>query len=128
VLTCQTVNPKWRHVVRVTWETPKQISTTLSWRHVSEVKEDNNDSDPTLKNSSFAGYDAFNGTIGAQDYFDLAATYELKKIELRAGVNNITDKNPPFLASEIVGGGSPNTYSTYDMFGRQVFFAFNLKF
>jgi iron complex outermembrane recepter protein len=127
-LTCQTVNPKWRHVVRATWETPKGISATLSWRHISEVKEDNNDSDPTLHNASFAGYDSFNAQIGAHNYLDLAATYEIKKISVRAGINNLTDNDPPLLGSEIVGGGSPNTYSTYDMFGRQVFLAFNLKF
>ncbi len=127
-LTCQTVNPKWRHVVRATWETPKQISASLSWRHISGVKEDNNDADPTLHNASFAGYDAFNAQIRARDYLDIAATYEIKKISLRAGINNLTDNDPPLLGSEIVGGGSPNTYSTYDMFGRQVFVAFNLKF
>jgi iron complex outermembrane recepter protein len=126
-LTCQTVNPQWRHTFRTTWATPKGISATLSWRYMSEVKEDNNDPDPTLNNSSFNGFDPFNGKIGAQSYFDLAATYSLKKVELRAGINNLTDKNPPLLGSEIVGGGSPNTYSLYDMLGRQVFMAFNLK-
>ncbi|HZF31247.1 MAG TPA: TonB-dependent receptor [Gammaproteobacteria bacterium] len=126
-LTCQTVNPEWRHVVRATWQTPSRLSATVSWRYISEVKEDNNDPDPTLNQSSFPGFDSFNGVIGAQNYLDLAATYEINKIELRAGINNITDKAPPFLASEIVGGGSPNTYSTYDMFGRQIFLAVNVK-
>jgi outer membrane receptor protein involved in Fe transport len=91
------------------------------------VKEDNHDSDPTLKNSAFAGFDSFNAKIGAQSYFDIAATYAVKKFELRAGVNNITDKNPPLLGSEIVSGGAPNTYSIYDLFGRQVFLAFNVR-
>jgi len=127
-LTCQTVNPTWRHVFRATWATPKNLSTTLTWRHISAVSEDNNDADPTLNNSAFNGFDAFNGKIGAQNYFDLAATYEIKKIELRGGINNLLDKEPPMLGSEIVGGGSPNTYSTYDMFGREIFLAFNVKF
>jgi outer membrane receptor protein involved in Fe transport len=126
-LTCQTVNPVWRHVLRATWQTPSRVSVTASWRYIAEVKEDNNDSDPTLNNASFAGFDSFNAKIGAQNYFDLAATYSIKKIELRAGINNITDKAPPFLGSEIVGGGSPNTYGTYDIFGRQVFFAVNVR-
>jgi outer membrane receptor protein involved in Fe transport len=126
-LTCQTVNPEWRHVVRATWATEAGVAATLSWRHISEVKEDNNDPDPTLNNSAFAGFDPFNAAIGAQSYFDLAATYSLKKIELRGGINNITDKRPPFLGSEVVGGGSPNTYSLYDMFGRQLFFAVNVN-
>ncbi len=127
-LTCQTVNPEWRHVVRATWQTGSRLSVSLGWRYISEVKQDNNDPDPTLNQSSFAGYDSFNAKIGAQSYFDLAATYEIKKVELRAGINNITDNAPPLLGSEVVGGGSPNTYSTYDMFGRQIFLAANVKF
>jgi outer membrane receptor protein involved in Fe transport len=126
-LTCQTVNPEWRHVVRATWQTASGISASLSWRYISEVSEDNNDADPTLNQSAFAGYDTFNATIDSQSYFDLAAVYEIRKVELRAGINNITDKAPPFLGSEIVGGGSPNTYSTYDMFGRQIFLAVNVS-
>ena len=125
--TCQTVNAKWRHIFRTTWETPKGIATTLTWRYISEVKQDNNDSDPTLRFSAFAGYDSANAKINAQSYFDLAATYSIKKVQLRAGINNITDKDPPLIASEIISGGAPNTYATYDIFGRQVFFAVNLK-
>jgi outer membrane receptor protein involved in Fe transport len=125
--TCQTINPVWRHVARATWQTPKSISTTLTWRYISSVKEDNNDADPTLHNSFWGGYDAFNAEIGSQSYFDLAASFNIKKVELRAGINNITDKAPPIISSEIIGGGSPNTYSTYDMFGRQIFFAVNLR-
>jgi outer membrane receptor for ferrienterochelin and colicin len=127
-LTCQTVNPKWRHIVRLTWAAPSRVSTTLSWRYISQVKEDNNDADPTLHNASFAGYDPFNAQIGARSYFDLTATYQVKKIEIRGGINNLADKDPPFIGSEIVGGGSPNTYALYDVFGRQMFFAFNVKF
>jgi iron complex outermembrane recepter protein len=126
-LTCQTVNPEWRHVLRATWQLPARVNLALSWRFIGEVKEDNNDPDPTLNESSFAGYDSFNAQIGAENYFDLAATYQIAKVELRAGINNITDKDPPFLASEIIGGGSPNTYSTYDMFGRQIFLAVNVR-
>ncbi len=127
-LTCETVNPRWRHVLRASWDLPSRLTATLSWRYISAVKEDNNDSDPTLNESTFAGYDSFNAKIGAQSYFDLAATYQLEKVELRGGINNLTDKAPPLLGSEIIGGGSPNTYSLYDLFGRQVFFAFNVKF
>jgi iron complex outermembrane receptor protein len=92
------------------------------------VKQDNNDADPTLNQSAFAGFDVFNAEIGAKDYLDLAATYSpVENVELRAGINNIADKDPPLLGSEIVGGGSPNTYTTYDIFGRQIFLAVNWK-
>jgi outer membrane receptor protein involved in Fe transport len=125
--TCQTVNPVWRHVFRATWQMPSRVSLTGSWRYLAQVKEDNNDPDPTLHNATFGGYDPFNAKIGAQNYFDVAATYQVKKIEVRAGINNITDKAPPFLGSEIVSGGAANTYGQYDMFGRQVFLGLNYK-
>jgi outer membrane receptor protein involved in Fe transport len=125
--TCQTVNPVWRHVFRATWQTPSRVSVTGSWRYIAAVKEDNNDPDPTLHNATFGGYDPFNAKIGSQNYFDVAATYQVKKIEVRAGINNITDKAPPFLGSEIVSGGAANTYGQYDIFGRQVFLGFNYK-
>ena len=79
-------------------------------------------------NSTFNGYDAFNAKIAAQSYFDLTASYAMEKLELRGGINNIADKNPPLVGQDIIAGGAPNTYSTYDMFGRQVFFAVNVKF
>jgi iron complex outermembrane recepter protein len=125
--TCQTVNPVWRHVVRVGWQTASQVSLTGTWRYLAGVKEDNNDSQTLLHNSVFGGYDPFNAKIGAQNYFDVAASYQWKKIEFRGGVNNITDKIPPFLGSEIVSGGAANTYGQYDMFGRQVFFGVNVR-
>jgi len=127
-LTCQTINPEWRHIFRASWQTPWNVSAALTWRYIDGVKEDNNDSDPTLHNSSFAGYDSFNGHIASQSYFDLSATYNpMEQVEIRVGLNNVLDRDPPILGSEVVGGGAPNTYSTYDIFGRQIFMAFNVK-
>ena len=48
-------------------------------------------------------------------------------MQFRGGINNVTDKIPPFLGSEIVGGGAANTYWTYDLFGRQLFLAVSVK-
>ena len=47
---------------------------------------------------------------------------------MRVGANNVLDKDPPIVTTEIVGGGAANTYSIYDMFGRQLFAAFTAKF
>jgi len=32
--TCQTVNPRWRHNLRMTWETPWQLEMALTWRYI----------------------------------------------------------------------------------------------
>ncbi len=47
---------------------------------------------------------------------------------MRLGINNILDKDPPLGTVEVVGGGAANTYSTYDVMGRQVFMSVTAKF
>jgi iron complex outermembrane receptor protein len=127
--TCQTVNPRWHHLFRTTWQTPWDVSASLTWRFIGAVSQDNNTSDPTLHFSTFGAYDYYNARIPSYNYLDLEATWNVNKIlQLRAGANNVLDKDPPVINTDIVAGGSANTYSTYDMFGRQLFLAFTAKF
>lgn len=128
-VTCQTVNPRWHHLFRTTWETPWDVSASLTWRYVGGVSLDNNSSDPTLHYSFWGAYDFYNARIPAYNYLDLEATWSVNRIlQIRAGANNVLDKDPPLIDSNLVAGGAANTYSTYDMFGRQVFLAFTAKF
>ncbi|HEY2676224.1 MAG TPA: TonB-dependent receptor [Steroidobacteraceae bacterium] len=127
--TCQTVNPHWRHLLRTTWDTPWRVSATLTWRYLGAVSQDNNSSDPTLHFSTFNGYDYVNAKIPAYNYLDLEATWNVNKIlQIRAGANNLLDKDPPLINTDIVAGGAANTYSAYDLFGRQLFLAFTARF
>jgi iron complex outermembrane receptor protein len=132
--TCQTVNPRWRHTLRATWETPWRVSLAATWRFIGKVGLDYNDSDPSLNRKEgfnfFSGsYVAWNATIPNYSYLDLAATWHaLDHLDVRAGINNLLDKDPPYIANDIVAGGSPNTYETYDTLGRQIFIGFTAKF
>jgi len=127
--TCQTVNPRWRHLLRTTWETPWHVSASLTWRYIGAVSQDNNSSEPTLHFSTFNGYDYVSARIPAVNYLDLEATWNVNGIvQIRAGANNLLDKDPPLVNTDIVAGGAANTYSTYDLFGRQLFLAFTAKF
>jgi iron complex outermembrane recepter protein len=127
--TCQTVNPRWRHLLRTTWETPWHVSGSLTWRYIGPVSQDNDSSDPTLHFSTFNGYDYVNARIPAFNYLDLEATWNVNRIvQIRAGANNLLDKDPPLVNTDIVAGGAANTYSTYDLFGRQLFLAFTARF
>jgi iron complex outermembrane recepter protein len=127
--TCQTINPRWHHLFRTTWDTPWNVSASLTWRFIGSVSEDNNSGDPTLHFSTFGGYDFYNGRIPSYSYLDLEATWNVNSaLQIRAGANNILDKDPPVINSDIVSGGAANTYSIYDMFGRQLFVAFSAKF
>jgi len=116
-------------VLRTTWLTPWDLSVALSWRYLGSVKEDNNDADPTLHFATYGAYDFAHAQIPSFSYLDLAASWTVNKhLELRGGINNVLDKDPPLASVEIVSGGAANTYSTYDALGRQLFLAFTAKF
>ena len=122
---CLTVNPRWRDNLRVTWNMPWDVTLAATWRYLGRVKYDGND-------GAFGGgapgtLNLVNATIPGYSYLDLAATYSpIKNVELRFGVNNLTDKDPP-LAFGGAGGGY-NSYTAYDFLGRQLFAAFTVKF
>jgi iron complex outermembrane receptor protein len=76
-------------------------------------------------------YDEYNARISSFSWLDLEATWHPTKIlTVRAGANNLLDKNPPLLVAQtgIIAGGNANTSDAYDMFGRQLFVAFTAKF
>jgi iron complex outermembrane receptor protein len=127
--TCQTINPRWHHIFRTTWETPWSASFSATWRYIGKVSEDNNTADPTLHYSQWGTYDVFNATIPSYSYLDLQATWNVNRIlQIRAGANNVLDTAPPVILNAIVAGGAANTYDIYDIFGRQLFVAFTAKF
>jgi outer membrane receptor for ferrienterochelin and colicin len=90
--------PKWRHKARLTWDSPFGLGLSLQWRYVGKVTAETLQSNATLN-----GANNFNPGlhVPAYNYFDLAATYSLfnHNLNLRAGVNNIFDVNPPMVTS-----------------------------
>ena len=133
---CQTVNPRWRHVLRMTWATPWNVDVSATWRFMTGVSIDNNSSNPLLAGRTFINpntggpaLDLLNASIPSYSYLDLSASWTVVKgLEIRGGISNVLDKDPPFLTSDIVAGGSPNTYEAYDTLGRQLFLAFTARF
>jgi len=128
--TCQTVNPRWHHIFRATWNTIWDVSASATWRFIGSVKEDANTGNPLLANPNYA-FDQYNASISTFSYLDLEATWHPTKIlTVRAGVNNVLDKDPPLLVSQagLVAGGTANTADAYDIFGRQLFVSFSAKF
>jgi outer membrane receptor protein involved in Fe transport len=128
--TCQTVNARWHHIFRTTWSTPWNVSGSATWRYTGGVQQDANTGNPLLKNNNY-DYDTYNAKIGAQSYLDLEVTWHPTQIlTVRAGANNVLDKDPPLLVSQagLVAGGAANTSDAYDIFGRQLFISFTAKF
>lgn len=139
-VTCGSPTPKWRHKLRVTWETPWDVDISMQWRHLSGVALDLNTNNPLLNATCGAsGYpcpDLADGHIGAYDYFDLSANWTVREgVELRAGVDNLFDRDPPLLDSNSYGISGPsqfgngNTYpGVYDSLGRTIFVGATIKY
>jgi len=106
---CGTPNPKWRHRVRASWQSPWNVNIAATWRYYGEVKLYDN-----TANRVDAKFDA-------QSYLDLSGDMNIgDTTKVRFGANNILDRDPPLMAS--AAGGNGNTYpQVYDGLGRYVF-------
>lgn len=124
-------NFTWRHSARLSWLTPwDHIGLSARWRYLSAVRLDTNSSQPALNNGF---YDAYDSVIPAYNYLDLSASWRLgAHFTLRAGCNNVLDKDPPFLNDTViygvVGGANQNTYTVYDFLGRELFLTASARF
>jgi outer membrane receptor protein involved in Fe transport len=113
---------KFRSKLRAGFTMPNGLGLSGQWRHFSSV--------------TCAGQDEClnpaNVKIPAQDYFDLAMTARVtSKFNIRIGANNIFDKAPPLVGSEI---GTPVYYNgntfpqIYDALGRYMFAGVTVDF
>ncbi len=142
---CGVPRPTWRHKLRATWATPWDVDLSVAWRHLGSVAFDGNQYNPFEHNGTYCAASAgvgtsctallAGGTIAAYNYFDLAGSWQVSEgVSLRAGVNNIFDKNPPLLASggKVAGPTGPlngNTFpGVYDPLGRYIFIGGTVKF
>jgi outer membrane receptor protein involved in Fe transport len=130
--TCGNPTPEWRHTLRATWGTPWDINFSLAWRYISSVKLDRNDPDPQLNAGAFNVIDA---ELPAFNYFDIAFDWSLSEhIQLRGGINNLTDEDPPIVDTNTFGISAPpfgnaNTFPVvYDSSGREVFVSMTTRF
>lgn len=112
---CSQPNPEYRHNVRLAWDINDSVTTSLAWRHSGKVEEDTTA--------------AVVETISSEDYFDLAALWQLNDgTSFRFGINNIFDTDP-FVSG--VSGAFTNgnvEVTEYDILGRYVFAGASFKF
>jgi len=81
---------------------------------------------PAMDNK-YASYDPFT-TVGVPSvtYLDANVSWRMDdKLELRAGVENLTDEMPPIYTGSVQMNTDP---STYDVLGRRYFLRANMKF
>jgi iron complex outermembrane recepter protein len=124
--TCGVPQPKWRHKLRATWQSPWDFDFALTWRYFGKADNDGTSSNPLLT-ATVADADR---TIAQQNYLDVAATWNISKQWIvRAGINNLLDRDPPLSGQTTGVFGNGNTYpQAYDALGRRVFLNLTTKF
>lgn len=109
--------PEWKSTSSATW-TLAPVDVSLRWRHIGEM-----------------GHALNVGVVGAAlpptkaiDYFDLDAGWRVRAgLELRAGVINLADQEPPVVVTSPVGAYNTDL-STYDIIGRRIFVSLKARF
>jgi outer membrane receptor protein involved in Fe transport len=99
--------------LRVSWMTPWALTLSAQWRYMSEV----DDADD-------------NWDLDEQSYLDMSGIWDLNEmVTLRAGVQNVTDEDPPFTDAGPSIFGNGNTFAgVYDALGRYYFVGGTFKF
>lgn len=124
---CGRPRPEWRHKLLTTWNSPWDVQLNLTWRYISSVKISQTSDQPALSGS----YAELNRVLKSRNYFDLSAAYQIREnVSLRAGVNNLFDKDPPLTTTAAIeDGGNGNTYPQfYDATGRYLFGSIQVTF
>ncbi len=123
---CGTPNPEYRHRARATWLTPWDMDLSATWRHYGEVELAVLNATTGTLNNGGARIDRY---FDAENYLDLAATWQvMDTVTVRAGVNNVLD-NDPQLSYSVGTTGNGNTYpQVYDSLGRYFFFGVTANF
>ena len=143
---CGIPNPRWRHTVRATWETPWHgLDVAMAWRYYGANKLDTLSGNSNLravdKTNPGAGNDQMiaDGTVSntdarlsAESYIDLSMSVRINdKVTYRMGVNNLADKNPPLFGASVCSSGqcNGNTFpQVYDSLGRYAFAKITAQF
>ena len=115
---CQT--PKWRHVasVRYAWD---RFTAGLRWRYIDGM--DYKDVD----GSQLSDVIWIKGSVPSFSYLDLSGSVSFGSALLTLGVNNVLDKEPPFVGDSGLAANA-NALGGYDQAGRYIFGSISLKF
>jgi iron complex outermembrane recepter protein len=130
--TCEAPLPHIRNVLTTNWATPLPgFDFTVKWRFIGPSKVDSESQNPQLAGAFYTS----TAQIPGYNYIDLSANYSLNSVlDVRMGVNNLFDKDPPtVLAGNL--SNCPNTTcndntwtGTYDTLGRYLYAHVTMKF
>lgn len=110
---CNSVIPKVRNYLRLTWDTPWQLEVSGLWRHIGGL-------------SPVTGVGP---EVPAHDYLDLSLRWAAREgVTLQAGVNNLLDKDPPLVQVNPPAGNGNTLPGVYDALGQYWFLGASVRF
>lgn len=108
--------PEWRHTITPTWALGP-FQAQLSARFIDDMNH---------RNTVTGGSATTNTGVKASWYYDLTGRYELmESVMLRAGINNLSDKQPRLYTPNVQANTDP---SLYDVLGRRYFVGVDFRF
>jgi outer membrane receptor protein involved in Fe transport len=109
-------HPTWKATTSVSWQIGP-VQSTIRWRYLDG-----------MTNAADVGTGGTAHGVPAVSYFDLDGAWQVRRgLELRGGIINLADQNPPVLNDNVVGGYRTDPY-TYDLVGRRFYVAIKSKF
>lgn len=108
-LTGSNPTPKWRSATTVAYENGPFVFRLLA-NYLGKGKYDNTYGPLDVTRNDYPGY----------FYFDVTAQYELgERIQIYGKIENLLDKDPPFIAEGTIGrAGAATASQFYDLIGR----------
>ncbi len=124
--TCGAGAPLMKARTRFNWHTPLQpLDAWVNWRFIGPMRNDSLSPNPLLSGSVYPSQLDLGNQIPGYNYIDIGLSYQVaKQLTLRAGVNNLMDKDPPIIGLNYLPGvlGNGNTLpQVYDTLGRYIF-------
>jgi iron complex outermembrane recepter protein len=129
---CLSPNPKWRHTLMTTWNTPwKGLDLGVRWRYFGGVDSELTSSQPLLTGTAYPP----SAHVASYNYIDLTGAFSFNSVlTLRLGINNLFDKDPPVIPSGATSGCptgpcNGNTWAqAYDTLGRYIYMHLTAQF
>jgi iron complex outermembrane receptor protein len=106
--------PELRNHMRVIWATPWDISASVLWRHIDDVKS---------SNALYEDLDSYN-------YFDVSLLWDFsERASFRIGISNLFDEDPPIALDLPTPWGNGNSMpGVYDALGQYWFAGITVGF
>lgn len=120
---CQTPRPDWKVDTQLTWR-DGPLSLSLTWSWIDAIADDATKFDPE------GAAEIARLRLGAKSYFALSAVWNItEQLELRGGVDNVLDSEPPIIGVDRAGvSADNNTFpGLYDALGRRYFLGLRWK-